>query len=70
MIQPQTLVQIYFVQTNLKLIHWLNKNKNNKNKSCGPRDILLHVSPFSLPHVSLFSTPNSIYLKKLTGKEN
>ena len=26
MIQPQTLVQTYFVQTNMALIHWLNEN--------------------------------------------
>ena len=26
MIQPQTLIQTYFVQTDLTLIHWLNEN--------------------------------------------
>ena len=28
MIQPQTLVQTYFVQTDVALIHWLNENIN------------------------------------------
>ena len=26
MIQPQTIVQTYFVQTDVTLIYWLNKN--------------------------------------------
>ena len=28
MIQPQTFVQTYFVQTDVALIHWLNENIN------------------------------------------
>ena len=39
MIQPQTLVQIYIVQTDVALIYWLNENIKNKNKSCGPSNI-------------------------------
>ena len=43
MIQPQTFVQIYFVQTDVALIHWLNEI------SLDPHDLFLLIYIFIQP---------------------
>ena len=43
MIQPQILVQTYFVQTDVTLIHWLNEI------SLGPHNLFLLIYIFIQP---------------------